>query len=703
MFKKILFIVLSAGLLFSAFPVGVSAGSGEKADSGKDYEAVRLDSPQAMAQAIGKSVSKKNLKRIRSREYGNYENEVRRRVIFKGDRPKDVYGAKKVYYYSVGNFYILEYVSPEMAAEAVERMRAESPDALILQDQAVRQEKHDHIVATSSDDGNDYENTGNYNRQSYWNTKKKKAGSQDSIDGIRQMGLDNLKNAAERNPAGWRGRNGKITVAVIDSGINRNHPWLRNRIDTATSVNLALDYPNQPEKYDDLVGHGSHVSGIIAKATPSNVKIMTVRVFNVLGKASILAITAGVDYAREHGADIINMSFGEKNSSDSERIFMGSAMQKAVSAGITLFAASGNDYSNVAYTLPANSAWTIAIGSVEPRAPLTEFVNGVMLPVYNGIYSGELVRSDFSNNGELIDFVGPGRYISSAWIGQPGAASGRISSGTSMATPHITAAAAMIKLKHPEYNQWDVYATLQDNTVDIGAPEKDLDTGHGYVDMMAYNSREVRAGKPHQAINTVVELYGNMNSLGRKTALKSTLTRGDGKIDYVSSNTSVVRMSGSDAIITGPGRCEVTATAQETARYAKSSRRINILITKGKQSIVLKKRRYKKSRKSKPFYLKARVAKPGDGKLTFKVAKKGIVKVNSRGKVRILRKGTVKVYARANETAGFYGAISKPILIKITKSKAGKAKKLHASRRKAGKRMKHIKKHVKRGKKHRKS
>ena len=182
------------------------------------------------------------------------------------------------------------------------------------------------------------------------------------------MGLDRLKTAAERNPSGWRGKDGRVTVAVIDSGVNRNHPWLRSRIDTANSVNLAQDYPGQPDRYDDIVGHGSHVSGVIAKATPSNVRIMAIRVFNVLGKASVLSITSGIDYARERGADVINMSFGEKNSTDAEQMFMGAAMQKAVSAGITLFAASGNDYGNVAGTLPANSAWTIAIGSIEPKA-----------------------------------------------------------------------------------------------------------------------------------------------------------------------------------------------------------------------------------------------------------------------------------------------------------------------------------------------
>lgn len=701
MYKKFISIIVSIGLILSAFPSGISAAVSDRSGkgNGENYDVVRLESPQAMASAVAETKSRKSLKRIRSGRYSDYEEEVRRRVVFKGETPKSGYGAKKVYYYSVGDFYIFEYNSAEAASEIVATMKKDSRSALIFQDDVVAQRESGDVDNTDSEDCEGCGDSADGDEHESSEHRKKKASSQDSIDGIRQMGLDRLKTAAERNPSGWRGKDGRITVAVIDSGVNRNHPWLRSRIDTANSVNLAQDYPGQPDRYDDIVGHGSHVSGVIAKATPSNVRIMAIRVFNVLGKASVLSITSGIDYARERGADVINMSFGEKNSTDAEQMFMGAAMQKAVSAGITLFAASGNDYGNVAGTLPANSAWTIAIGSIEPKAPITEFVNGVMMPVYNGNYSGAPVRSDFSNNGEILDFVGPGRYISSAWIGQPGVAAGYISSGTSMATPHLTAAAAMIKLRHRNYNQWDVYAALQDNTVDVGEPEKDFDTGYGYVDMSAYALNEVRSGKPHQVINTVVELYGNMNSVGKRTRLNVNLTKGDGKLTYVSSDSGVVRMNGNEATIVGPGRCDVTVTAQKTARYAKSTRRIKILVAKGKQRIIIKKKRYRKTRKSKPFYLKAKVGKPGNGRLTFHLAKKGVVKVSPAGKVRILKKGTAKVYAKAGATAGFYEALSEPIVIKVGKRKFSKGKKKHAKHRKARRRVrragKHGNKHVK--------
>ena len=118
--------------------------------------------------------------------------------------------------------------------------------------------------------------------------------------------------------------------------------------------------------------------------------------------------------------------------------------------------------------------------------------------------------------------------------------------------------------------------------------------------MFAYALNEVRSGKPHQVINTVVELYGNMNSVGKRTRLNVNLTKGDGKLTYVSLDSGVVRMNGNEATIVGPGRCDVTVTAQETARYAKSTRRIKILVAKGKQRIIIKKKRYRKTRKSKP-------------------------------------------------------------------------------------------------------
>lgn len=111
------------------------------------------------------------------------------------------------------------------------------------------------------------------------------------FDGIHMMGMDTLKEQAKD----WQGQ---VEVAVIDSGIDRDHELFTGRIDTEKSINLSGQEPEN--QYDDTYGHGSHVSGIITQATPDQVKIMTVRVFDDYQMSSLTQITMGIDYAREN-------------------------------------------------------------------------------------------------------------------------------------------------------------------------------------------------------------------------------------------------------------------------------------------------------------------------------------------------------------------------------------------------------------------
>lgn len=148
-------------------------------------------------------------------------------------------------------------------------------------------------------------------------------------------------------------------------------------------------------------GHGSHVAGIITQATPEEVKIMAVRVFDATGSASYEIITMAVDYAVEQKADVINMSLGFEIAPGYENAqteLMDEAFARAISEKTTICAASGNEYTDTARSYPASSLWTITVGLLEPDQSGSGFI-----------------CSDFSNNGTLLDFVGPGRHIYSAW------------------------------------------------------------------------------------------------------------------------------------------------------------------------------------------------------------------------------------------------------------------------------------------------
>ena len=100
------------------------------------------------------------------------------------------------------------------------------------------------------------------------------------------MGMDKLREDAKD----W---SGDATVAVIDSGIDEDHPWFTTRLDRKNSVNLAADGLGKDAYNDPNQGLGTHVAGIVTQATPVQVKIMAVRVFDLTGPAlpSNLALT----------------------------------------------------------------------------------------------------------------------------------------------------------------------------------------------------------------------------------------------------------------------------------------------------------------------------------------------------------------------------------------------------------------------------
>ena len=527
------------------------------------------------------------------------------------------YNAESIYYYNDGGYYILKYSDPSSAKDAAEQLKSDYAGKTIFQDRSVSLAE----LTNNSDDTSDSDSS--ENTLPY---------------GAELLGLDKLK--AES----W---SGSVTAAVIDSGINKEHTWFKDRLDTENSVNLAIDYENNRSAYDDLGGHGTHVSGIITSSTPEQVKVMAVRVFDVTGTSTLTTITLGIDYAAEHGADIINMSLGQEYVSIEEAAFMNEAFKRAVNSGCSIFAASGNEYRDTSKSFPASSAWTIAVGSIEPSG-------------------NSYIRSDFSNNGPLLDFSAPGRDITSAWI--DGSDAMMAASGTSMATPFLAAEAAYIKLMHPEYTQVDVYASLQDYAVDLGEPGKDNEFGCGYVDLSDYISRESDTSiRKSQSIYTDAVINTDMNHAGEILPLTAHIGRGDGVLSFISSDTSVAEIKDNGIKINNAGNCEITAIASATDKYLETSKRIQLVVSRGVQEIQLDKTDYTQDISDGAFKLNAKLA-VGDGEITFKCNKKDVVTVSPDGTVIPKSVGSAEVYAVASSTDNFLSQISEPIHINITSS-----------------------------------
>lgn len=200
----------------------------------------------------------------------------------------------------------------------------------------------------------------------------------------------------------------EVVVAIIDTGVDSDHPYLEGRIHQDSSE---VDFSS----YEDGNGHGTHVAGIVAANTPSNVSIMVVRGLNSEGYASDRTLANAIYYAVNAGADIINMSWGGYEFWTED--VLKRAVKTAFDAGVTLVAAAGNESDDAGYFYPASSAYCITVSASKQDGS----------------------KAAFSNYGSCVDVSAPGSQILSTYLNGGYA----VLSGTSMSAPFVAAACAM--------------------------------------------------------------------------------------------------------------------------------------------------------------------------------------------------------------------------------------------------------------------
>ena len=298
---------------------------------------------------------------------------------------------------------------------------------------------------------------------------------------------------------GWRSRDpgsaAGVLVAVIDSGVDDEHPDLvqqiwRNPAEVSGLVDVDddgngyiddvagwdfTDAPGLPgdgdfvepdADPDDESGHGTHVAGIVA-ATSDNgvgiagvapdVSLMVLRAGFNIGSAGYLQdddVAAAIVYAADNGAHIINLSLGDPRYSP----LLADAVRYATDLDVVVVAAVGNEGSSDVY-YPARLDETIGVGAAGRDARPTSF----------------------SNHGPSIDLIAPGLTVHST---QPGGRYGDLS-GTSMAAPHVAAAAALVRARHPEYSRLQVLGALVSAASDVGVVGWDETSGHGLLRLPA--------------------------------------------------------------------------------------------------------------------------------------------------------------------------------------------------------------------------
>ncbi len=246
-----------------------------------------------------------------------------------------------------------------------------------------------------------------------------------------------------------------VTAYIIDTGIRTTHSDFGGRATWGTNT---ADSNNT-----DCNGHGTHVAGTVggtAHGIAKQVHLVAVKVLNCQGSGTLAGVTAGIDWVTQNAQKpaVANMSLGASGTNAT----MENAVRNSISSGVTYAIASGNSSADACNFTPARTPEAITV---------------------NASTSTD-VRASFSNYGTCTDIFAPGQDITSAWNSSDTATN--TISGTSMATPHVTGAAAVYLGGHPSATPADVQTGLKDGAskgkignAGSGSPNNLLFVGEG--------------------------------------------------------------------------------------------------------------------------------------------------------------------------------------------------------------------------------
>ncbi len=442
-------------------------------------------------------------------------------------------------------------------------------DPEVLAEDVGRSEKSDVVVVTAAADGLDVATVPVTGQAA---AEQAIAAAQEQ-PGVVAVGMDQPVHAFGSDPlrpeqwaldmvhadTAWTtSRGAGVVVAVIDSGVDGSHPDLIGAL--VPGFNARTDRGDTSSPDTDPDGHGTHVAGTIAARQGNGIgiaglapdsQIMPVKALDAQGEGYMSDVVEGMTWAVDHGAGVINLSLGGPDAD-----FASSAVTYARSKGVTVVAAAGND------------------GTTTPMYPAAvPGVLGVAAVDANGN------AASYSNRGSWVDIAAPGSRIISTVPAPENYAS---YSGTSMATPHVSAVAALVRAAAPGS---DPVSVITSTATDMGLGP---DYGAGVVDAAA----AVAAARPGPTptptptsvpVQTQSVKVPSSVRVGRTKALPRRTAQGvsiSGWRTSTYSRCGLVRRAGKARVLgKRRGTCKLRVTAPASGNYAALNTRLTLRVT----------------------------------------------------------------------------------------------------------------------------